>query len=274
MKLTKNNKIILGLALGFGSAYALYKYNQQAVGAVASKTVTSNGQIDSAENPTTREGKVEYILANVEADAQEETSGFNGDRFQYNPMLGYALPVGEVQTERAGDLMTIGREGNLAPTTYFSADGSESGDPTVEADSIIAGMTTEEINVAYKIVKAKKNNPNLRYSEIMAKLGFGDGAKALFKGDIFPRLQDIKALKRSTTWKAKWEKRKDRLAKRIAKIEDRLDSSSLAKPLGGRGKGKRRDNNFSDQVTNRTDGVMWGGHRGDGKSTNAADYVR
>lgn len=283
MKLTKNHKIFLGLVVGAATAFLLNKRSKTTTGGtVAQRTPVSNGSTDSTEEPTTREGKIEYILANTDTTATDEQSGFSGDRFQYDPMLGYALPTGKVDVTNSGGEMTIGKEGNLANEVFFNADGEATDDPTVEADAIINELTDEEVDLAYKMVKAKKNNPNLTTTEVADKLGWGDGAKATWKEIIRARINDIKSLKKSPVWKAKWEARKQRFAKRInQKVANGASQESITQKIEQ--KGERLENrlenrlgmknrnraSFQDEIINRKSGQMWGGHRSDGQSTNA-----
>lgn len=302
MKLTTTHKVLIGIALGGGVAYLLNKRKKAGAEAVTQKVVTSAGAVEDAENPTSREGKVEYILTNADTSATEEASGFGGERFQYNPMLGYATPTGMMHETDAGAQMILSREGDLANEVFFNAEGEATDDPTEEAEGLVNEMTDEEVDLAYKMVKAKKNNPDLPASAIANKLGWGDGAKAMFAKVILPRIQDIKALKKSPKWKAKWEQRKakfkaklakmqgrgksaqamerkidrmgDRLDKRGGKIKDgmanRKDMTKEERQADRQATRENRQKNLANQVSGngRKEGAMWGGHRNDGTGTN------
>lgn len=273
MKLNMTQRILLGFAVGAG-AYLLYeRYNRKSM----NKVVTTAGT-DSDEEPTTRQGKVEYILANVEADSAEEKSGFAGDRFRWNPLLGYDTPVGVVRETDAGEVMDISREGNLAHEVYFNADGVATDDPTAEAEAVLSEMTDAEIDLAYKMVKAKKNNPNMNFKALADRLNVPANERKMFNAVIGKRLNDIKALKKSPKWKVKWEARKQRLMEFFQGLRDDL--------TGGRGKSapkgnayghatnrpvsrkKQKRDSFAQEVINRRGGSMWGGHRNDGAPTN------
>jgi hypothetical protein len=278
MNLTKNHKILLGIAIGGGLAYILWRRNKAGQG----MTTASTGVVD-AENPTTREGKIEYILANADADSQEEMTGFDGDRFSYNPTLGYELPHGEVDVTNAGSEMILPREGNLAQEVFFNAEGDPTDDPTAEAEAVLNELTNNELNVAFKVTKAKKENPNV--SETALANRFGAKAKSIFENIVNKKLKDVKALKKSPKWKSKWEARKQKFADKIAGHEGRGKSAEAfgrkLDRMEQRGEkfidrltGKDRKKDFADQVTNRKDGAMWGGHRNDGQSTNAGDKPR
>lgn len=288
MKLTTTQKVLIGVAVGGGVAYLLNKRKKAGSDLVAQKNVTASGTDESTENTTTREGKVEYILANTETTATEEKSGFSGNRFQYNPILVYATPTGTIQETNSGAQMNLSKEDGLANEIYFNAEGEATDDPTVEAEGLVSEMTNEEVDLAYEMVKAKKNNPDLPASAIAKKLGWGDGAKAIFAKVILPRIQDIKALKKSPKWKQKWAERKAKLKSRIQSHAGRGKSAEamerkidkMGKQLEKRGdkfadlisvEKRERQRHFANQVAGngRKEGAMWGGHRNDGFSTNA-----
>lgn len=319
MNLSHNNKILLAIAIGGGIAYALHRSNKSKD---IKTTLASNGKVD-AENPTTREGKIEYILANAETTSTEEKSGFTGERFAYNSKLGYLMPIGNIKETDSGAEMILPREGDLAQEVFFNAEGDTTDDPTEEAVAILNELTDEELDIAYKATKARKNNPQLSASEVAKKIGLQTESKKMFADIILPRLNDIKALRKSKKWKEKWQQRKQRFQQRVqgqikgikssynkndvrsidkqipqdiydkcrATYDDKAsfvrcvnkavegrrrkctqihrDKRAVAKCMSGKGKGRGLSDisprrTFAQQVTNRKEGSMWGGHRNDG----------
>jgi hypothetical protein len=277
MKISKNTKIFVSVLVGGLLAYG---YNRFRKGDVTSTTTVKNGEKDSADNPTTREGKIEYIMANTQTTATEEKTGFDGERFTWNPQLQYLMPRGVVSVGDSGGRMIIGKQGNLANEIYFNVDGVETNDPTQVADAILSEMSDEQLDVAYKVVKAKKNNPNLDDDKIMTGLGVSNEKRRDFRAYIKSKIQDLKGLMKTSNWKEKWEKRKKRFENKFDDSDMKPKPSETAiqkRPLKVSEKqliAKKLDTNFKHQVTNRNAGSIWGGHRNDGLSTNFANNKR
>jgi hypothetical protein len=262
MKLTNNHKILLGLAIGGGIAWWLTRKK--------SASTTSAPSTANAEE-LTREEKINYILENIETNAVEESTGFSGERFEYDPRLGYALPIGTIDVQSAGKEMILPREGNLAQEVFFNADGEATNNPVEEAEAILDALTDEELNVAFKVSRARVNNPNLTDDELVKIANIDKKGQGLFLGLIKEKFNDVKALTKNPNWKkglkrriemlgmSKEERKEFRQSKREQRAENRKDKMSK-RPARAK---------FEDEVINRNSGAMWGGYRNDGKPTNA-----
>ena len=266
MNLTKNQKILLAVTIGGGVAWVMWNRKSTS----PSSTTTLGGVKEDAENPSTREGQIEYIINNTESESAEEMTGFSGDRFEYDPNIGYAIPIGKVIETRAGNDMVLPRGGNLAQEVFFNADG----DPTVDAIELFNDLTNEEVGQLFSIAKKKKNNPQLSVGDIASEQNVDSKSERFIL--LRQKLQDIKALKKNPNWKNKWAERKKRIMARVkenpnnkgifGRIGQGLDSikNRVQNRRGGKGRVK-----FQDQVTNRESGAIFGGHRRDGQQTNA-----
>lgn len=271
MNLTKNQKILLAVAIGGGVAWMMRKKSSTS----PSSTTTIGGVKEDAENPVTREGKIEYIINNTDSEQAEEQTGFSGDRFQYDPTIGYAIPVGKVREVPASAEITLMKEGNLANEVFFNADG----DPTVDAIDTFNGLTDDEVNQLFKLVKKKRSNPQLSMGQIATDQSIDTASSryALLRS----KLQDIKALKKNPNWKKRWSERKSRIMNRVRQnpnkgLLSRLDArlNRIESRVRGRRKGGQGRVKFQDQVTNREGGAIFGGFRRDGRGTNANALLR
>jgi hypothetical protein len=272
MKLTNNHKILIGLAIGGGIAWLLTRKKS----ATASST-TSNAKSEDL----TREEKINFILDTIEPNATEISTGFSGDRFEYDPKLGYALPIGTVDVVSAGSEIVLPREGNLAQEVFFNAEGQPTNNPIEEAEVILDTLTDEELNVAFKVSQARVNNPNLTDDAIIKIANIDKKGQGLFLGIIKKRLNDLKAMSKNPNWKKGLAKRKEMMGmtkeerkayrqekrqQRESRQQNRSQSMGRPKPLFGGGNKRPR---FTDEVIYRQNGSMWGGYRNDGKPTNA-----
>lgn len=272
MKLSKNQKIIGGVIIGGAIAYGLYRIFMK--DGSENLPTTEDKALDT---PLTRQEKIEYIIDNVGVSSKDEQSGFNGDRFVYDPTIGYSLPVGTIQETNSGGEMVISHEGNLANTIFFNAEGRKTADPTDEAEAILNELSDEQVDITYNVVKAGEMNPDLSIKDIVGQLGYDNAPNSVFGREINPKIQDVKALKKTTTWASSWkakmlkrgnkanEKKNLRL---IEKVEQRFNRAlGLGKKRGVR-KGtamRPKRGAFANEVVNRESGRLWGGHRSDGK---------
>lgn len=270
MNLSNNQKILLGLAIGGGIAWWLSR---------GKSTATKSASAPSEVEPEslTREQKIAFILDNIDATPSEETSGFSGDRFEFNPRLGYMMPVGKVDETYAGQEMIVPKEGNLANDVFFNAEGEETDNPVKEAEGILDSLTERELNVAFKIARAKRSNPNISDEQLAEISKLDKEGKGLFFGLIKNKLNDIKAMKKHPNWKkgllnrkSKEERQEARESRKEARAE-RKEARAEYKDMRFKGEGRK---DFVSQVTNREGGSMWGGYRNDGKPTNANAYSR
>jgi hypothetical protein len=276
MKLTNNHKILIGLAIGGGIAWLLTR----------KKSATASSTPSTAKSEDlTREEKINFILNTIEPNATEVSTGFSGDRFEYDPKLGYALPIGTVDVVSAGGEVVLPREGNLAQEVFFNADGEPTNNPIEEAEGILDTLTDEELNVAFKVSQARVNNPNLTDDAIIKIANVDEKGQGLFLGIIRQKLNDLKAMSKNPNWKKGLGKRRqmrkemmgmtreerqayrqEKRQQRELRRQNRSQSMGQRKPLFGGGNKRPR---FTDEVIYREKGSMWGGYRNDGKPTNA-----
>jgi len=270
----KNHKILLGITIGAGVAYALHTMygGKKGNGAIVPAPVKPQDDI-------TREQKEEYVIDSLKLTPSEEKSGFDGDRFRYDPTLGYEIPVGQVEETRASNEMILPNEGNLANEIGFSnltGNGQSvahkmkpqvrekvftktlpiSADPTEEAIAILNEMTDEEVDVAYVVARGLAENPSSSRTDLLKSLGLDATNNGVYNTVIRPRLQDIKVLKKKKNWRSRWAKRRAKFA-------------STPRVGGGRPMRPKRPRRgkLMNQIIHRTDGAMWGGHRQDGRPT-------
>jgi len=281
MKLNNNHKIILGLAIGGGIAWWLTRKK--------SATTSNSTAITNAEaEDLTREEKIDFILDSTEPTDKEISTGISGERFEYDPKLGYSLPSGVVRLTSAGGEMTLPREGNLAQEVFFNADGEATSDPVEEAQAILDGLTDEELNIAFKVARVKRNRPNISDEDALKIAKIKQGKKQLFRGIVKDRINDIKALSKSPNWKKGLiRKLKDRKAmqgmNKDQRIAYRQELKAKRQEIRAKRKGRKEarmdrreareemQNEFSQQMTNREGGAMWGGYRNDGRPNTARE---
>jgi hypothetical protein len=264
MKLTKNQKILLGIGVGVGLAWFFLsngkgKKSQNNSNGVADN---SNGVADNSTDiakplAETREEKIEAILESVEATESETITGFSGDRFEFDPTIGYAIPIGEVDVEGAGNEMIISREGNFANEIYFNADGEETDNPVEGAIAELNELTDMELDLIYACVMTKKQNPNVSISEIVAQVPVDERKKGELSTFLKKKMNDVKSIKKSPRWKMFWSnRRKDRAKfrnyfkrrnRRIKRRNRRNDAPRGQRPFWT---GMSRDI-FYNQVINR-----------------------
>lgn len=286
MKLNNNHKIILGLAIGGGIAWWLTRKK-------SATTTNSDAPVitDAKAEDLTREEKIDFILENTNANDTEVSTGITGERFQYDQKLGYSLPSGVVRITSAGKEITLPREGNLAQEVFFNADGEPTSDPVQEAQAILDGLTDEELNIAFKVARVKRNRPNISDEDALKMAKIKQKRKELFRGIIKEKINDLKALSKSPNWKKGLiRKMKDRKAMQGMSKEEKMAyrQELKAKRQGNRAKRKDRkearkdrreareemQNQFSQQMTNREGGAMWGGYRNDGLPTSPNGFMR
>lgn len=231
----QNHKILLGIGIGAGLAYVLHRMSKNN-GNGATASIPSG-----ASSEPTRGEKEAFIIETLVPD--EDMTGIDGDRFRYDPTLGYELPVGTVHETDAGEEMILPREGNLAQEVFFNAEGmmADRGDrkvvhkmrpmetqdqvfaktkelpldPTAEAEGIMDEMTDEEVDMAYTVAKEMKIDPSMTKAEILEALGIDASKTGVFNKEIKPRLRVIKKLKNKPNWNSRWTARRAKMKKKF-----------------------------------------------------------
>ncbi len=203
-KLTTNHKIVIGLVAGGVLAWFFLRNK-------SSEDKKSTESLNSDKTPLakTREEKIEYILDNLEATTTETQSGFSGDRFEFDPTIGYAIPIGKVDVVGAGEEMIISRDGNFANEIYFNVDGEPTDNPVEEAVALLNELSDEELNIVYACVVAKKKDPNLNVSELVAEMPIEERKKGGLSSFLQKRMNDVKSIKKSPKWQSFWSKRRE-----------------------------------------------------------------
>lgn len=203
MKMNNTTKILLGVAVGVGVAYLMYRRNRNK-GTSNSVAVADELDVDNAVSDVmdakleTREEQIAYILQNTDSNLEEETSGFEGVEFVWNEKLGKFYPKGT---------LTETKEPAFYTDVFYSADGSATDDPTDKAEEILSSLSDKEVQLAYNLVKYRKNNPKgISEEQAFIEIG-GKDPKVIevIKMKIKPKLNDIKALRKHPRWKEKWQ---------------------------------------------------------------------
>lgn len=187
MKITNNQKLILGLLVGGGIAYIFGRNSNNS-------NYQNLRSMDDGDLEKTREQKIAFIINNI--TAEEVKSEFEGDRFVYNPTIGYKTPVGEVDIQSAGEQMILPRQQNYANEVFFAVNG-ENNTVFNEAFDILNELSDRDLNLVYTCVLKRKNNPNVSFDEIIHKFNIQNDDKKEIKKSLSRVLNDIKALKLS-----------------------------------------------------------------------------
>ncbi len=245
--MNKTQKIWLGVLVGGAVAYWMHKRNKSVPAKSVLKTKEDiNGAVADVMDSKleTREEQIAYILENTEANLKEETSGFEGVHFVWNEKLGAFYPQGTLtETKEPAYAQSVflgadgsnnngvrfvwnkklgkyyptgtiveGQEPAYADSVFYGADGETTNDPTDKAEEILSQLSDQEIKLAYNLVKYRKENPsNISEEQAFKEIG-GNDPKIIevIKVKITPRLNDIKALRKDKSWKASWQKKKEK----------------------------------------------------------------
>jgi hypothetical protein len=212
--MNKTTKILLGVGLGVG--VAVYLYNRNKKSTAKSGSVSSDDSSDAISDVLegkldSREEQIAYIIENTDANSVEQSSGFDGVEFKWNPKLGAFYPQGT---------LTVGDEPKYMDSVFYSADGTATDDPAVKAEDILESMTDEEIKLAYNLVKYRKNNPSAISEEDAFREIGGKDPKIVnvITTRIKPKLNDIKILKKNPKFKERWNERKKRFGGLLKKV--------------------------------------------------------
>ena len=231
----KNTKILIGV--GLAGAGLWWYMNRKKKPSDSATTPEEKDTLESTEetsvdtntkDPKTREEKENYVIENTTSSDKEEKTGFDGDRFQFDPTVGYEMPVGTVQETGESDTWNLNIPEDDAFDVMSSADGeydSEYDDlddydegydvffgiddeptdnPVSEAKAVVQALDNDELDKAVKVVKAVKSDPTKDQESILATLG----ASGLSLEKIARLLNDLKVLKKQPDWKAMYEQEK------------------------------------------------------------------
>ena len=224
--MNKTQKILLAIGVGVGVAYLYRRYMMPKKSASATITdadistvTTTTPSTTSETEPTSRSEKEEYILDNAMASETETMSGMDGVSFVFNPKLGKFYPKGT---------LTYGEEPAYYESIFYSADGDmKTNVPNAveNAESTLANMTDQELELAYRIVKYCKENPDAigNMEKVITGMNITNPRLIEFiNKKLNKRLNDIKIAKKDASWKEKWANKKEMRKKRRKDFFDKV----------------------------------------------------
>ena len=220
--MNKTQKILLAIGVGVGVAYLYRRYmmpKKSASATITDADVSAIATKTSETDPKSRSEKEEYILDNAMASETETMSGMDGVAFVFNPKLGKFYPKGT---------LTYGEEPAYYESIFYSADGDmKTNVPNAveNAESTLANMTDQELELAYRIVKYCKENPDARGNMEKVITGMNITNPRLIEfinKKLNKRLNDIKIAKKDASWKEKWANKKEMRKKRRKDFFDKV----------------------------------------------------
>jgi hypothetical protein len=226
--MNNNKKILIAVGVGVGVAYLYNRYrkNKKSISKTDSTQATTGSSEISLSNDVvsgdmSREEKEEYILDNVSATPQELSSGFEGVKFVWNPNMEKMYPVGTIVEGKLPEYMEA---------IYMSAEGDVIADipnSISNAEESLSDLNDQELELLFRIVKKMKENPSLTKEEdVVKELGITNpNVIKIINSKLKKRLNDIKILKKDSSWKEKWEMRKEMRKKRRKDFVDKMGFS-------------------------------------------------
>jgi hypothetical protein len=220
--MNKNTKIIIGVGVGVTLAYLLFgkkkakpqvKSTQPAIDVKLPEELEDVAEEDALNEPQTREERIAFILENTDVTNKEQTSGFEGVKFVWNPQLGRYYPKGVIQEGEMpsyADNVFLGFEG--LDDLFIGFEGDV--DPVSESAISLNELTDKELALATNIVKIKKFSPSeMTDSQALREISDNDPKlQEVVKTRIAPRLNDVKVMKKMPTWRGLWNRRKKRIS--------------------------------------------------------------
>ena len=218
--MNKTQKILIAVGVGVGVAY-LYKRHKDKKSSTSSSTKNAQDGTaigESNKRALNREEKEEFIIDKVTTSQQENTSGFEGTRFVWNPTYGRMYPVGTI---------VEGEEPAFVDSVFMSAEGEVVADipKSVElAEKSLTDLSDDEVDLLYNVLKLKDENPSVKTEDDAVKeLGIENSKiLTLFKTKLKKVLNDIKIMKKDNSWGDKWSMRKEKRRKRRNQFEQKL----------------------------------------------------
>ena len=231
----KNAKILIGVGLaGAGLWWYMNRKKKPSDDATTPEEKdtlksTEEPSVDTnTKDPKTREEKENYVIENTTSSDSEEKTGFDGDRFQFDPTVGYEMPVGTVVETGEGDTFDISMpesddfdvmssadgepdseyddldEYDDGYDIFFGIDDEPTDNPVAEAKAVVQALSNDELDSAVKVVKAVKSDPTQTQENVLATLG----ASGMTLEKIARLLNDLKVLKKQPDWKTMYEQEK------------------------------------------------------------------
>lgn len=223
--MNNTQKILVAVGVGVGVAYLYNRYKKanatKNTGAVNPPNKLK-GSFQLPENAPigdmTREEKEEFILNSVSATPQEISSGFEGVRFVWNPLIGKMYPVGTI---------VEGQEPEYVDAVFNSAEGDMTSDipQSVEnAERILQSLDDQELNLLFAVVKKQQENPSMMSEEdAVREMGVTNpNIIKVVRQKLKKTLNDIKMLKTDSQWNEKWNARKQVRQKRRNEFKTKM----------------------------------------------------
>lgn len=219
--MNKTQKILLAIGVGVGVAYLYRRYmmpKKSASATITDADISSTTTTTSETEPKSRSEKEEYILDNVMASEKETMSGMDGVAFVFNPKLGKFYPKGT---------LTYGEEPAYYESIFYSADGdikTKISNSVEIAESTLANMTDQELELAYRIVKYCKENPDTKgdMNKVIKGMNITNPRIIEFiNKKLNKNLNDIKIAKKDASWNEKWADKKEKRKQKRKEFFDR-----------------------------------------------------
>lgn len=207
--MNKTQKIIIGVILGVGVGVGAFLYfkNRKKKNTNKKPTGSSGDKSKSVDlsKSLSRSEKEEFILDNISASKEETTSGFEGAKFVWNPTIEKMYPVGTI---------SVGEEPAYADAVFLSAEGDVLADipqAVSNAEKSLSDLSEQEIDLIYQVTKKMKEDSSIKNEdEAISKVGVNnENILKLFRDKLKKRLNDVKIMKKDSSWSEKWNKRKE-----------------------------------------------------------------
>ena len=229
--MNNTQKILIAIGVGVGVAYVYKKFKPSnsttgtgatGTGVQTSKSKSVNGSFvfpeDSAVSDMSRGEKEEFIIDNTSTTPQDISSGFEGVHFVWNPLIGKMYPVGTI---------VEGQEPAYLDSVFNSAEGdieAEIPESVKNSEMILAGLTDQELELLFLIVKKINENPSIMSeNEAVIEIGVTNpNIIRLVDEKLRKRLNDIKIMKKDASWNVKWEARKNSRRKHRKDFKEKM----------------------------------------------------
>lgn len=246
-KINNTQKILLAIGVGVGVAYVYnrYKKNKKEEGVKDNPTLikpvntppVNTSPVSTTKNlaieDMSRAEKEEFIIDNVSSTPQQDSSGFEGTRFVWNPTIEKMYPVGTIQVGQEPSYMNLGFSGvdGVKNTMTSQKSSSRTISPILQAENSLKDLTDQEIDLLASLVNTMSNNPSIMSEEqAIDEMGItNQNLIKLIKLKFKKRLNDIKIMKKTANWEINWSERKKNRSKDRKEFFDKMgfDKSKL-----------------------------------------------
>jgi len=222
--MNNTQKILVAVGVGVGVAYLYKRYKKGSVNKKTGEINPTNTIKSPAQLPEntpigdmTREEKEEFILNVVSPTPQEISSGFEGVRFVWNPLIEKMYPVGTIVE---GEQSSYDEIFNQAEGT-IRFDFSKS---VENAEIILQSLDDRELDLLFAVVKMQQDSAeSISEEDAVKKMGVTNpNVIKLVRQKLRKTLNDVKALKQDSAWNEKWNARKEVRQKRRKEFKSKL----------------------------------------------------